>query len=131
MVALVKKIGLITNNKILAESLDLAIKSMLHLKFDFFLLLNQKQAILDAEIFEINVALVDVLDCKCEDQAETISFCKELHYKLPNCKILLLIPQDDIESRKMATKIKKSNIVDDFVFYDSSLKYLLAKLSAY
>lgn len=126
-----KKVCLITSNKILAESLDATIKSMQDLSFDFFLFLNPKQAILDAEIFDVNVALIDVIDSKGEDQDKTITFCKELHDKLPDCKILLLISPDDIESRIIATEIKKINIVDDFVFYDSSIKYLIAKLSAY
>lgn len=126
-----KKIGLITNNKILAESLDVTVKSMLHLSFDFFLFLNPKQAILDAEIFKIDVALIDVIDRKDKNQDETLFFCKSLNDKLPDCQILLLISQDDLESRKMVTKLKRNDIIDDFVFYDSSLKYLLAKLSAY
>ena len=55
-----KKIALITTNKILAESLAASVKAMSDLKFEFFLFLNPHQALLDAEILEINIALIDL-----------------------------------------------------------------------
>ena len=36
-----------------------------------------------------------------------------------------------MRSRKIAAEAKKMKIIDDFVFYDASLKYLLAKLAAF
>lgn len=119
-----KKIALITKNKIFAESLAVAIKSMPDLEFKPFLLLNSLQALLDAEVFEIDIALIDVASF-------SLSFCEGLHNNLPKCHLLLLVSQDDWEIRKMATEAKKKKVVDDFVFYDASLKYLFAKLAAF
>jgi len=119
-----KKIGLITKNKILAESLSAAMKSTPALEFKPFLLLNSQQALLDAEVFEIDIALIDIASF-------SLSFCQGLHKNLPNCHLLLLVSQDDREIRKMATEAKKKKVVDDFVFYDASLKYLFAKLTAF
>lgn len=122
-----KKIALITTNKILAQSLEAALKAMPDLKFDLFLFLNSQQALLDAEIFEIDVALIDL----ALNKETRLSFCEELHKNLPNCHLLLLVSQDDRASRKMASEAKRKKIVDDFVFYDASLKYLLSKLESY
>ena len=125
-----KKIALITKNKILAQGIDAAIKAMPDLECELFLLLNSHQALLDAEIFEIDVALIDVMDCNAEVKGAPMSFCQVFHENFPNCHLLLLLSQDDNECRKMATEAKKKKIIEDFVFYDASLKYLFAKLSA-
>lgn len=131
-----KKIALITTNKILAQSLDAAMKSMTNLDFELVLLLNTHQVLLDAEILEIDAALIDVglidtMDTNNEKNETPISLWKELHKLLPNCHLLLLVSQNDAASRKMAAQAKQMNIVEDYVFYDASLKYLLAKLTAF
>lgn len=125
-----KRVALITTNRILGQSLAVAMENMEDLEWDFFLFLNSQQALLDAEILEIDLALIDVTDSGRGEKDTTLTFCEELHKNLPNCHLLLLVSQDDMVSRKMATKAKQDNIVDDFVFYDASLKYLFAKLAA-
>ncbi|HZK27576.1 MAG TPA: hypothetical protein VFD00_08575 [Thermoclostridium sp.] len=131
-----KKIALITTNKILAESLAASVKAMSDLKFEFFLFLNPHQALLDAEILEINIALIDlalinIVASHIEKKEATLSFCERLHKRLPNCHLLLLVSQDDRAGRKMAMEAKEKKIVEDFMFYDTSLKYLFAKLEAF
>ena len=126
-----KKVALITTNKILAQSLAASMKSMPDLNFEFFMLLDANQALVDAEIFEIDIALIDVMDRGTEEKETLLSFCELLHKKLPNLHLLLLVPQDDPVKREIATEAKKKKIIDDFVFYDASLKYLFAKLSAF
>lgn len=100
-------------------------------EFEFFLLLNPHQALLDVEIFKVDVALIDVRDGDTEKKETPLSFCQGLHQRLPNCHLLLLVSQEDSASRKMAAEAKQKKIVEDFVFYDASLKYLFAKLAAF
>lgn len=126
-----KKIALISSNKILAQSLSVVAKSMPDLNFELLLLLNSQQALLDAEVFEIDVALIDVMDGDIKEKEKAISFCEKVKKSLPDCRILLLISQDDLASRENATNAKKKQIIEDFVFYDSSLKYLFSKLAAF
>lgn len=126
-----KKVALITTNNILAQSLDATIKAMPSLEFEFFLFLNAHQALLDAKVFEIDVALIDLMDSSSEYNETPFLFYERLHKSLPNCSILLLVSQDDMLSREMAAEAKKKKIIDDFVFYDASLKYLFAKLEAF
>lgn len=122
---------MISSNKILAQSLSVVAKSMPELSFELLLLLNSQQALLDAEIFEIDVALIDVTDCDVKEKETPVSFCKKLHKSLPSCRILFLVSQDDMKSREMATQAKKNQIIDDFLFHDSSVKYLFSKLEAF
>ena len=126
-----KKVALVTTNKILAQSLAAAMQAMADSKFEFFLLLDANQAMLDAEIFEIDVALIDLMDRGTEEKETLLLFCESLHKKLPDIHLLLLVSQEDQPRREIASEAKKKQIVDDFVFYDASLKYLFAKLSAF
>lgn len=124
-----KKLAIITKNKIFAQSLLAAMKARPNMGFELILLFNFSQALLDAEIFKIDIALIDMTH-DTEEKEITLSFCKELQKYLPSCRILLLVSQNDKLHRQIASDAKKKKIVEDFMFYDSSLKYLLAKLSA-
>lgn len=125
-----KKVALITTNKIFAQSLAAAIEDVEDASFQFFILLDEKQVLIDAEIFEIDIALIDLRDRSTDEKEMLLSFCKSLHERLPVCKIMLLVSQDNPVGREIAIQAKKKEIIEDFIFYDSSLKYLLAKLSA-
>lgn len=127
-----KKIALITSNKIFAQSFESAMESISKTDFELILLLNPSQALLDAEILEIDVALIDMslFDPSNNDAKESgFIFCKKLNKILPACKLLLLVSQDDLINRKMAIEAKEKKIIDDYVFLDLSLKYLFAKIA--
>ncbi|MGI6169436.1 MAG: hypothetical protein ACOYI4_07000 [Christensenellales bacterium] len=124
-----KKIGFITTNKVLAQSLAAAVGSDLDLRLETFLMLNLHQAALDAELARIDIAVVDVMDVK---ETETVlTICKKLRQTVPDCRLLLLVSQDNKKGRKMAIDAIKSGVAHDFVFYDMSLEYLFAKLAAF
>lgn len=131
-----KKIALITTNRIFAQSFDSVIKALAQQDFKLSILLNSDQALLDAKIFEINVALIDMgsIDDAYNElkEAETsLSFCLKLKHSLPKCHLLLMVPQNDKLKCQIAVQAKQRKIVDDYVFYDASLKYLLAKIEAF
>lgn len=126
-----KKIALITTNKILAQGLAGTVAILPELGFELFLLLDAHQALLDAKILKVDVAVVDVVDDSAQEKETAVAFCEKLHKALPACHLLLLVSQNDMPGRKMAIQAKKTQIIDDFVFYDTSLEYLLAKLAAF
>jgi len=127
----VKKIGFITKNKVLAQSLALLIKSNLDLPFEPYVLLSIEQAAVDAEIFGIDVAVIEMIEEASVESGVILSLCKQLRTMDPGCQILLLVPQDSKNNREIAMKAVNTNIVDDYVFLDASLDYLLAKLLAF
>ena len=125
-----KKIGVITKNKVFAQSLATQIKSDPDLGFETHLLHNLKQALLDAEVLKIDLAIIEMITGSHADNEAVLSFCENLRQAVPGCRILLFVAQDDSANRKAAINAMKNRIVYDFVFYDESLQYLLAKLGA-
>ena len=108
---------------------------MVNMQFEFFLLLNFHQVLLDVEILEIDVALIDMALFDAEsiskqDGESLFTLCEKIHKKLPNCRLLLLVSQENQQNRAIASKAKRKQFVDDFLFYDASLKYLIAKLTS-
>lgn len=126
-----KRIGFITTNKVLAQSLAAAVASKPGLGFQPFLLLNPQQAALDAELLGIDVAVVDVIDGASAQAEAVLSFCRGLRNKLDGCRLLLLVSQADKAGRALVVDAMKRKAADDFVFYDTSLEYLFAKLAAF
>lgn len=125
-----KKIGMITTNKVFAQSLAATIKSNPNLELEPYLLLNPLQATLDAEVLKIEIAIVDVIDGASKEAKTVLEFCEKLRKAVPACHLLLLVSQDDKMGREMAIGAMKSKVADDFVFYDTTLQYLFAKLAA-
>ena len=122
-----KRIGFITTNKVLAQSLAAMVKNHPDWAFEPFLLLDPGQAALDAAVLELDAAVVDAADGAA---GATGALCGSLRRAAPGCRLLLLVPQGGRAGRKTAIEAVKSHAADDFVFYDTSLDYLLAKLAA-
>ena len=125
-----KKIGFVTTNRVLAQSLAASVKEYPDLEFELFLLLNLKQAIIDAEVMRIDVAIIDLVEDALKDCEELALFCEMLRQSVPNCRIMLLVPQESKNDRSTAMNVVMKKAADDYVFYDVSLDYLLAKLLA-
>ena len=124
-------IGFITPNKVLAQSLSTAIAARPELGFQSYILLDPRQATLDVEVLSINVALVDMLDGTGSELQQTLSFCRQLRQTAPGCRVLLLLSPEDRQGKAMAVDLVQNGLAADFVFYDTSLEYLFAKLSAF
>jgi len=126
-----KNIGFISTSKVFAQSFAAIIKERADLEFKLFLLLNPRQALIDAEIMQIDVAVIDITDNASRNSENLTHFCEELRKNILGCHILLLVSQEDKADCKMAIDAVKNKIADDFVFYNASLEYLLAKLAAF
>ena len=123
-----KRVGFITTNRVFAQGLAAAIKNRPELNLEPILILNPEQTILDADLSGIDVAVIDVTD-RYEDK-NSCSLCGRLRKALPNCRLLLLVAQNHPEERKTVIDAIRQGMADDFVFHDTSLDYLLAKLAA-
>lgn len=90
--------------------------------------INYLQAAACVDIFHADVVILDIVDQENMDGA--IEICQTFRQDEQNVKILLLVRPEQAAVRKVAVETKNNGLVDDFVFYDSSLTYLLAKLEA-
>lgn len=123
-----KTILFISDNKILGQGLLAAILSKPENGLQWTEQLNYSQAVVGAEIFQADVVILDVVDQA--DMEYVVEICQSLRQCNREVKILLLVrPEQDIVRRK-SVDAKNMGLIDNFVFYDSSLTYLFAKLEA-
>ena len=86
------------------------------------------EAAIGVDVYHADVVILDVMDEVVADQV--LELCRTLRKGNSGICLLLLVRQDQSKVRTMAVKAKQAGIADDFVFYDSSLAYLFAKLAA-
>ncbi len=123
-----KTVLFVSSNKILGQGLSAAILSKPEFDFRWEAQLQYSQAIVGADVFHADVVLLDVadqVDMKC-----ALEICQSLRQNSQTTKILLLVRPEQAAVRAQAVDAKNAGQVENFVFYDSSLSYLLAKLAA-
>ncbi len=121
-----KKVGFITKNKVLAQSFGAAIGAKTEVDFKLIPIFDFKQASLDAEVLGIDVAVID----GNHEIGTALQLCAQLRAAAPRCKILFMIGQQSRADAEIAVAAKRSGRINDFVFYDSSLDYFVAKLES-
>ncbi len=75
---------------------------------------------------KVAAALLEVAESGAYDITLCLALCTRL--KSTGCKFVLLCPEQSKQVVTAATDALKRGIIDDFVYYDSSLDYLAAKL---
>lgn len=123
-----KTLLFISSNKMLGQGLSAAIQSKSELGFLWAAQLNYPQAIVGVDIFHADVVILDVVDQV--DVELAVEICRSTRQNEQNIKILLLVRPEQAVVCKVAVDTKNAGLADDFVFYDNSLTYLLAKLEA-
>ena len=124
-----KTVLFISSNKMLGQGLSAAIQSKPELDFLWAAQLNYPQAIVGVDIFHADVVVLDIVDQV--DMELAIEICRSIRQNEQDMKILLLVRPEEAVVRKIAVDTKNTGLADDFVFYDSSMTYLLAKLAAF
>ena len=120
-----KTVLFISSNKVLGQGLSAAIHAKPELDFLWAAQLHYPQAVVGIDIFHADVVILDIADQA--DMEQAVDICRSIRQNEQDIKILLLVRQEQAVVRKVAVDAKNA---DDFVFYDSSLTYLLAKLAA-
>ena len=75
-----------------------------------------------------STALIEVSESGEYDTSHCLALCTWLRKETPGCKLLLMCPEQDKTGVAQAVEAKKDGCIDDFVFYDSSIDYLVSKL---
>ena len=105
-----KTVLFISSNKMLGQGLSAAFQSKPELDF-------------------LWAVILDIADQA--DMEQAVEICRSIRRNEQDVKILLLVRPEQAVVRKIAVDTKNAGLADDFVFYDSSLTYLLAKLAAF
>ena len=118
-----KKIAFIGRQKLLYQGMEAVLRMHPGLELQLLPQLFPQNALLDVEIYQPDVAVIDV---EMEKEA-LFALCRELHRVLPFCRRLLLV--SDTES-SLCIEARREGYAEDFVYTDSSMHFLLAKLQA-
>jgi len=74
------------------------------------------------------VALIEAAESGGHGGTECLALCARLREEAPQCKLLLMCPERDSEVVAQTVEAKRQGCIDDFVFYDSTIDYLVSKL---
>ena len=74
------------------------------------------------------VALIEVAESGPYDMEYCLALCEGLRTQFPECKLLLMFPEQDRRNIKKVVDAKSKKLIDDFVFYDVTIDYLISKL---
>ena len=123
-----KTVLFISSNKVLGQGLSAAIQAKPELDFLWAAQLHYPQAVVGVDIFHADVVILDIVDQ--EDMGQSVKICQSIRQERQDIKILLLVRPEQSTVCSQVVETKNAGLIDDFVFYDSSLNYLLAKLEA-
>ena len=123
-----KKIAFVSRRKIVAEGLKAVFAAHEELDFCLLPLIPPQTAETDALVYLPDILILDVTG---EMQGEVLfSLCRTLKKNQKECRIILLLGEAETEYHTLSVQARQQKLADDFVFYDSSMEYLLAKLRA-
>ena len=75
-------------------------------------------------------ALLEVSEDGRQDIGFCLSLCARLRETAPGCRLMLMCPEGQAETIRLCIEAKRRGKIDDFVFYDVSLDYLIASLKS-
>ncbi len=78
--------------------------------------------------YNANVILIEAAETGPYDTAYCLVLCQQLRTHYPGCKLLLMCPEQNEQNIKRVVKAKWEKQIDDFVFYDVTIDYLVSKI---
>ncbi len=124
-----KRILLIMSRKILADAL--IAQTGTDRSFELWADQNYASAVHTAVGYAPQVVVVEIPESGSWRSAERcLTICDSIRKELPGCKQVLLSSESDADSCSAAIRAKRENRIDDFLYYDTSVKYLFSKLES-
>jgi len=124
----VTNILLIMYRQFLAETLESSLRSKP--EFKVYKEYDYQNAALAAKHFKPNIVVVEVPESHARQTQDYLIICKTIQEIAPDCKLLLIYPENSPESKRHAIEASQEGIISDFLFYDTSLDYFITKLEA-
>lgn len=76
------------------------------------------------------VVLIEVAESGMHNLDYCLNLCQEIRGLVPECKLIIMCSEQDEESVKRVIKAQWEGKIDDFVFYDVTMDYLVSKLKS-
>lgn len=124
-----KNILLVMHRKILSDALIEGLKD--GERFEFQAVQNYASALLTAEACMPGIVIMEIPESGNWKSADKcLAICDMIRKQIPGCKQVLLCSESDAEACRAAIRAKQENRIDDFLYYDTSVKYLFSKLES-
>ena len=77
-----------------------------------------------------HAALLEITENDECDADYCLGLCGWLREVTPECRLLLMCPESNEKAVRKVISAKREHLIDDFVFYDVSMDYLITNLRA-
>ena len=91
---------------------------------------NFSHAEIAGVLHNAEVVLIEVAESGMHNLDYCLNLCQEIRGLVPECKLIIMCSEQDEESVKRVIKAKWEGKIDDFVFYDVTMDYLVSKLKS-
>ena len=98
------------------------------LKFKFYRDQSYRQAVIATQTYNPDITLVEIPENKAYQPEDYLIICDDVKSVRPECKLMLMCPENSDESRQAAVEAMRSGRIDDFIYYNVSMDYLESKL---
>ena len=117
-----KRVLLVMKRRVLAEAIMQETQSALLFRAEY----RSENAPIAAETFAADVVLLEIPERT--PRAQSAALCDAIKRQRPETRILLLCPENDPDACRVTIEAVREKRADDFVFYDTSIRFLLSKL---
>ena len=91
---------------------------------------DYNKAAASARTVGADAVLIEIAETGMFDSHFCIGLCDYLKGAFPHIKLVIMCPETNADAVADTIKARKSQLIDDFVFYDVSMEYLLTSLRA-
>ena len=74
------------------------------------------------------IALIEIPEKRGHPAQDALDICGDIKEASPGCKIILICPENDEESVSACIAAVRKGKINDYLFYDLSVDYLVSKL---
>ena len=78
--------------------------------------------------YRANTALIEVQESGEYGPDYCLALCAQMRKQTPDCRVLLLCPEQDATGVFRAVEAKRDGRIDDFLFYNATADYITSKL---
>lgn len=121
-----ENIVLIMQRKPIAEGLMNKLKNSPHIRLIYESDYEKAKAVVEGE--DAKAALIEVTESGPYHIGHCLELCRQVKKDRPDCKLIIMCPEEEEESVKEVVRAKGKGLIHDFVFYDVTTDYLASKL---
>jgi len=122
-----KRLLLIMYRKLMSDAMVSALSESA--EFELFVEHNYANAVGAALTYMPSIALVEIPENRGALVSDYLEICAAIRRAVPRCKLMLMCPENSEESKHAAVDAMSKGAIDDFIYYNVSMDYLLSKLA--